>query len=289
MNDAAMSGKSGAAKSVEGRDLLVLSFLGLVFGGFFAFYFRIRSYEALTFILSIPVAFLAVTKGLKHGALMSVLGAALYGSLVILRIIQGTAQSGFIRESIANIGVLVSVGFVLGIISEVMSFRHSSGFREVTTFETFIPDQESGLYNFKSFRWMLRGEMKRVKRYNTPLSLVFVRINNLDDFQRRYDKEEENALFREVGSFMRGMLRDTDYIGKYSDAEIGLILPETNASGVNVVLMRVAERRDALLDVVSSKWDEIVPDLSLSAANFPKDASNLEGLIDVLDSRFKPI
>jgi diguanylate cyclase (GGDEF)-like protein len=282
-----MNGQGGPKKSFEYRDLFTLTILGLLFGVFFAYFFQIRSYKALTFVMSFPIAFLAVTKGLKHGALLSVLSTAVYGSLVLFKIVQGTAQSGFIRESIANIGVLVSVGFVLGIISEVLDFRHSDSFQEVTKVETFIPDQESGLYNFKSFRWMLNGEIKRVKRYNIPLSLIFMRINNLEDFEKRYDAEEEIALFREMGRFLRQMLRDTDYIGKYSDTEIGLILPETNAAGTNVVLMRVAERREELIEAIESKWDEIVPDLTIGASNFPKDAGNLEELVNVIDSRYQ--
>lgn len=276
-------------RSTELLDLAVLALLGTAFGFLFIYYFKIRQYEAVTVVLTMPIVFLAITRGLKFGAMGSIFGAAVYGSIVLFKIVQGSAQPGFIKESIVNIGIIVSVGFIFGTISETMNFRRAGVFREVTTVETFVPDEETGLYNFKSFRWMLSGELKRVKRYNTPLSLVFIRINNLAAFQRRYDYEQEVALFREVGRFVRGMLRDADYVGKYSDQELGVILPETNANGMNIVMTRFAERRRTLMDAVSKTWDEVIPELSVSSANFPKDASNLEELVDVLDSRYQPL
>ncbi|MCB1152715.1 MAG: diguanylate cyclase [Deltaproteobacteria bacterium] len=277
-------------RKIQYRDLIIITVIGVVVGLFFTTYFKVRGYDALTMILSIPIAFLAVSRGLRHGALMSIIGAAIYGTVILFTIIQGQSatQPGVIREGIANITVLIALGFILGIIFETFNFQLASPFKEVTTVETFVPDEETGLYNFKSFRWMLSGEMKRVKRYNTPMSLIFVRVDNLADFQRRYDYEQEIILYRELGRFLRGLLRDADYVGKYSDAEIGIILPETNANGVNIVMTRVAERRAALLESMVERWDEVPPQLSLSATNFPKDADNLEELVNVLDARYKP-
>ncbi len=274
-------------KSTEILDSVILAAVGLAVGIFFSYYFQIRGTKALAMSLCIPISFLAVTKGLKFGAMLSLIGAAFYGSFVLLRIVQGTAQAGFIREGIVNIATIVALGFILGIISETLKSRDTNLFRVVTTVETFVPDEDTGLYNFKSFRWMLSGEMKRVHRYNTPMSLVFLKIDNLAEFQKRYDYNQEIELFRETGRFLRALIRDADYIGKYSDSEIGVILPETNSSGVNIVMTRMGEKRAQLLDKVASSWNEIVPSLSLSSANFPKDASNLEELIDVIDARYQ--
>jgi len=275
------------SNTTEYRDSIIIAVLGLLFGLFFGRYCGIRGLQSITFLIAIPVAFLAITKGLKYGALLSAVGSAVYGSIVIFKIIGGHELYKDTGQSLINIAIIIAVGFVLGIVSETLKFRDSSIFREITTVETFVPDEDTGLYNFKSFRWMLSGEMKRVRRYNTPLSLVFLRINNLAEFQKRYDYNQEIALFRELGRFLRSLLRDADYIGKYSDVEIGSILPETNANGVNIVLLRIQQNRDRIMDILISTWKDIVPDISISAANFPKDASNLEEMVDVLDSRYK--
>jgi diguanylate cyclase (GGDEF)-like protein len=282
-----MTNASKESRITEYRDSIVIAVLGLLFGLFFNYYCGIRDLQALTFIIAAPIAFMAITKGLKYGALLAIIGAAVYGSVIIFRIIQGTAQLGVTRQSVVNIAIIIAVGFIFGVISETMKFKDSSIFREVTTVETFVPDEDTGLYNFKSFRWMLSGEIKRVKRYNTPLSLIFIRVDNLVDFQQHYDYNQEIALYRELGRFLRNILRDADYIGKYSDNEIGAILPETNANGVNIVLQRILQNKTRAFEILSGMWKDVVPDISISSANFPKDASNLEELVDVLDSRYQ--
>ncbi|MCZ7585498.1 MAG: hypothetical protein M5R36_20345 [Deltaproteobacteria bacterium] len=168
-----MTQQASPSPPSEYRDSVIIGVLGLAVGIFFTGYFHLRGVAGLTFVICMPISFLAIAKGLKFGALVSVVGAAVYGSLVLFKIIQGTAQAGFMREGIVNIAIIIAVGFILGIVSETMKFRDSSIFRQVTTVETFVPDEDTGLYNFKSFRWMLSGEMKRVRRYNSPLSLVF--------------------------------------------------------------------------------------------------------------------
>ncbi|MBZ0272353.1 diguanylate cyclase [bacterium] len=282
-----MNQEAVVERSTEYRDSVVLCALGLVFGAAFTMYFKVRGLDAFTFIICMPIAFLSIARGLKYGALTSIVGAALYGSFVLFNIIQGAAAAGFIRESIVNIAIIVSVGFILGTISETMRFRDANVFQNITTVETFVPDEDTGLYNFKSFRWMLAGEMRRVRRYNTPLSLVFLRVENLDEFQARYDYTEEVNLFRELGRFFRGLIRDADYIGKYSDNEIGIILSETNANGVNIVLHRVGENRDRVVGHIGESWDKVSLRMSVASANYPKDASNLEELVDVLDARYR--
>jgi GGDEF domain-containing protein len=96
-------------------------------------------------------------------------------------------------------------------------------------------------------------------------------------------------LFREIGQFLRRMLREADYVGKYSDNEIGIVLPETGLAGVNVVCNRLQESFPELRAKLNKLWDEVILDVEFSRANYPKDASNLEELVDVLDSRYQPL
>ncbi len=278
------------SRAVDLRETIVILVVGLVAGIVFQYQFEVGRH-AFAFVLAIPVVIFAVSKGFKQGALSSVIAAAIYGSYLLLRhfVGQEIARSELWAQQI-NLGVLVASGFVPGIISEFFHFRRSDPFvEEATIVETFVPDEETGLYNFKSFRWMLRGEMRRVKRYNTPMSLVFLKVNNLEDFRKRYDYTQEVMLFKEIGQQLRSMLREADYVGKYSDNEIGVVLPETGLAGVNIVCNRFAEGLAELRSKLKKGWDEIEITFEISRANFPKDAGNLEELIDMIDSRYEPL
>ncbi|NLH47616.1 MAG: diguanylate cyclase [Myxococcales bacterium] len=278
-------------KNIDVRELLVILVVGLIASVVFLEWFDIKTGYRLAFFISLPVVLFAVAKGFRHGALAAVIGAAIYGTKLLYgQLFQSGLGESLLRNELINITVIVGSGFVVGLVMEFLHFRRSEPFREEATIvETFVPDEETGLYNFKSFRWMLRGEMRRVKRYNTPLSLIFLKIVNLDSFQKRYDYQQEIMLFREIGQLFRGMLREADYVGKYSDNEIGVVLPETGIAGVNVVCARLEERIADLRVHVKKKWDEINLEFEYSRANYPKDAGNLEELIDVVDSRYQQL
>ena len=50
--------------------------------------------------------------------------------------------------------------------------------------QLLMVDEKTGLYNFREFRRRLRGEWARAVRYDTPLSLVFL---DIDDFKQLND------------------------------------------------------------------------------------------------------
>jgi diguanylate cyclase (GGDEF)-like protein len=280
-----------AKSTMDLRELAVILAVGLLTATVLNLWFDVKQGYRLAFFIVTPVAFFAVAKGFRHGALAAVIGAAAYGSKLLWDQLFGSGLTDpKLSVELVNLSMIVGVGFVIGLITEFLNFRRSEPYREEATIvETFVPDEETGLYNFKSFRWMLRGEMKRVKRYNSPLSMIFLRIKNLDAFQKRYDYQQEIMLFREMGHFLRAMLREADYVGKYSDNELGIVLPETGLAGVNVVCNRMDERFPEFRAKLARQWDEIRFDFEVSRANYPKDASNLEELVDVLDARYEPV
>jgi hypothetical protein len=49
------------------------------------------------------------------------------------------------------------------------------------------------------------------------------------------------------------------------------------------------EKLGEFRDQLRRQWDEAALQFEFSQANYPKDASNLEELIDILDSRYQPI
>jgi diguanylate cyclase (GGDEF)-like protein len=288
-----MNGENTAVstKKVDIREIAVILTVGLLTAFAFDLWFDVKEGYQFAFFLALPVVFFAMAKGFRLGAIAAVIAGAAYGTYLLYeQLFRSGLGEGRLRVEMINIAVIVGGGFIVGLITEFAYFRRSEPFvEEATIVETFVPDEETGLYNFKSFRWMLRGEMKRVKRYNTPLSMAFLKVKNLDEFQKRYDYQNEVMLFREIGHFLRGMLREADYIGKYSDNEIGIVLPETGLAGVNVVCNRMREKLGEFRDQLRRQWDEAPLQFEFSQANYPKDASNLEELIDILDSRYQPI
>jgi len=125
-----------------------------------------------------------------------------------------------------------------------------------------------------------------VKRYDNPLSVVFLRLNKFHEFTDSHERIEEVRLLREVGRSLRSILREADYIGRYSDDEIGVALPETNRAGCEKALERIREKKQDLTDLLRAQWKDFDGRLHISFASFPKDAKGLEELVDVIDARY---
>jgi hypothetical protein len=174
-------------KSFDFREFAVILVVGLLTAFVFDAWFNVRPGFGPAFFFSLAVVFFAVAKGFRYGAMAAVVAAALYGSKLLFSQLFGDGIGDVrLRAELINLAMIVGSGFVVGLITEFLYFRLNEPFKEEATIvETFVPDEETGLYNFKSFRWMLRGEMRRVKRYNSPLSMLFFRVKNLDEFQKR--------------------------------------------------------------------------------------------------------
>ena len=99
-------------------------------------------------------------------------------------------------------------------------------------------DEMTGLANYRVFKLKLHEEWLRSARYETPLSLIML---DLDDFKRVNDSlghPAGNEVLREFAMLVTGGARATDVAARYGGEEFGLILPHTQGERA----VRVAER-----------------------------------------------
>jgi len=104
--------------------------------------------------------------------------------------------------------------------------------------QLLMVDEKTGLYNFREFRRRLREEWARASRYDTPLSVVFL---DIDDFKKLNDTLGHPAgdrVLAEFATLVAGGARANDVAARYGGEEFSIILPHTDA----VMAERVAER-----------------------------------------------
>lgn len=104
--------------------------------------------------------------------------------------------------------------------------------------QLLMVDEKTGLYNFREFRRRLREEWSRASRYDTPLSLVFL---DIDDFKKLNDSLGHPAgdrVLAEFATLVAGGARANDVAARYGGEEFSIILPHTDAT----MAVRVAER-----------------------------------------------
>ena len=94
-----------------------------------------------------------------------------------------------------------------------------------------IRDGLTGLYNHRHFQERLRQECRRAMRYDTPLSLLMLDLDEFKAFNDQFGHQVGDRSLREVGEILFGITRrDVDLAARYGGEEFAVILPHTRAS-----------------------------------------------------------
>jgi len=104
--------------------------------------------------------------------------------------------------------------------------------------QRLMTDEKTGLFNFREFQRRLGEEWNRAERYGTPLSVIFL---DLDDFKQLNDTLGHQAGDRALEQFatlVSGGARASDVAARYGGEEFAIVLPHTDAE----MSVRVAER-----------------------------------------------
>jgi len=88
-------------------------------------------------------------------------------------------------------------------------------------------DHLTKVHNRRSIERVLSKELNRAKRYNKPLSVI---ILDLDDFKKVNDVYGHNAgdkVLKNTAKIISDMIRESDYLGRWGGEEFLLIATET--------------------------------------------------------------
>ncbi len=151
-------------------------------------------------------------------------------------------------------------------------------------------DGLTGLFNHRFFWERLRGEVSRARRYEQPLSLLML---DLDDFKLvndRFGHPVGDELLRAVGHALRTQIRQgVDCAARYGGEEFAVILPSTESEieggGLDGAIATAERIRHAIAGlrapVADPAWRGIT--VSIGVATLPIHAGDAEGLVAKAD------
>ena len=106
-----------------------------------------------------------------------------------------------------------------------------------------VTDELTGLANMRAFTSILDRELERSRRFETPLGLVMM---DIDDFKRvndTYGHQQGDEVLAQVAGVLRGLSRDIDEPARYGGEELAVVLPQTDAEGAALLAERMREAR----------------------------------------------
>ena len=130
-------------------------------------------------------------------------------------------------------------GFLGGELSAVVE-KNMFKIASVSELEKLVTlDGSTGFYNQQGFFKQLEEEVGRAKRYGTSFSLLLFQISNLQQLQSIYKKQDIMFIKKTVAEIVASKLRFTDCKGILDDGSIGVILPQTESGGLNIVVSKI--------------------------------------------------
>jgi len=106
-------------------------------------------------------------------------------------------------------------------------------------------DSLTGLLNNRSLIQSLEPQVSRSRRYGNPLSVIVMQINEFQTQNENVTPVTDQVLTA-VSFYLRDQMRWVDLVGRTSDKEFTLILPETNENEAKVLATKINNRLASL-------------------------------------------
>lgn len=131
-----------------------------------------------------------------------------------------------------------------------------------------VTDPLTRLFNLRYFYNQLEKEIDRFNRYNRPLSLMLLDIDNFKIFNDTYGHLEGDRILVNLGKVIRECLRAMDSGYRFGGEEFTVILPETTVNEGIVVAERIQRAmRDASFSPPSAP-EPVITTLSIGLTEY---------------------
>lgn len=144
-------------------------------------------------------------------------------------------------------------------------------------------DDLTGLHNHRYFRHMLVNELQRHSRYNRPLNLLMIDIDNFKQVNDSYGHLTGDHVLKQVSSLLKKNVRACDLLARYGGEEFAVILPETTENEAFMVGQRIvlAINEHQFKTIEEEPIDKL--SVTVGLASFPQDAHESQQLMKKAD------
>ncbi|MDD5053409.1 MAG: diguanylate cyclase [Sulfuricurvum sp.] len=95
-------------------------------------------------------------------------------------------------------------------------------------------DSLTGLMNRTKIDEVLLNEIKRVKRYDYPFSIILVDIDHFKEVNDKFGHQAGDSVLKEFAKLLSENIRESDFLGRWGGEEFLILCPHSNADGALV-------------------------------------------------------
>ena len=196
-----------------------------------------------------------------------------YGAIILQSIREKKTFDNITAGAVSMIAQRLAAGIAYGRLADEKIQLE----REIE--EACLTDPLTNMPNRRFCDLILDMEFRRAKGYTRQLSLAMVTPDNLRSICSKHGKAGGDSLLVHVGATLKKNVRDTDFVGRFSDDEFIILLPEA----VNEAALNAAERvRDAFEKAIftARRLGRKKVTLSIGVVTYPSSAETLSVLLE---------
>ena len=109
-----------------------------------------------------------------------------------------------------------------------------------------VTDELTGLFNHRRFQEVMDAEVAAAQRYDRPLGLVMVDVDNFKSVNDTYGHQQGDLVLKAVAAVVQESSREIDEPARYGGEEMAIALPQTDLDGAYAIAERVRSAVEAL-------------------------------------------
>jgi len=206
--------------------------------------YRTEPELSLALLYLVPIFQATWFAGRRAGVFMSCLSAAVWVLIRYLATSGEHASLTFYWNALTQLGIFMIVTYVVSIQLVLKKTLEKEQKLARTDFLT-------GAMNRRAFSDILAAEVSRSDRYDHPLSLAYIDLDNFKDVNDQHGHEEGDTVLQAVVKAINKEVRSTDTVARIGGDEFVVLFPETGSDAI----ARITDVHDNIAAVMrENKW-----------------------------------
>lgn len=190
-------------------------------------------------LYSIPILVSAWYCGKTQGILVAMAAAVSWIVINLIYKSSGESDAIFSWNAFTRLGIFLLMAYTVSLQAQLRLALERERLKADT-------DRLTGLLNKSAFRERVEDEMNRARRYNHPLSLAFIDLDNFKQVNDLQGHARGDSLLQQVSETIVNTIRNTDICGRVGGDEFVICFPESGEKQARKAIEKLVEAFDIM-------------------------------------------
>jgi diguanylate cyclase (GGDEF)-like protein len=214
--------------------------ISMTFTAFVGYYDYVTGVHiSMMLLYALPVFVSARYCGKWEGIAVAAMAAASWLVVNMFHQVPGESEAILSWNAFTRLGIFMLIAYTVSLQAKLRLALAREKLRADS-------DRLTGLLNKSAFRERVEEEMHRARRYNHPLSLAFIDLDNFKQVNDTGGHARGDKLLKHVSETIVTTIRETDFAGRIGGDEFTICFPETDGEHVRKAVGKLVNALDIM-------------------------------------------